>query len=234
MKFNMEALYTETLEELLVNQGYGTEHQTQSLTEILNLMQEFPDFEFSYEGLEIAFSMKELFIDKYDIREIGAETEQLFMHFWKERTQEIIVSYVPKIAMWLNHFNDLFKFTVELKESEEYTKGKTNTRTNDLSKELSGENSLATKYYLNPVNASVETLKTKDVESSSGSSSGTETNTGTVEDEGEETLEKSKTRDVLQSVWGKTRANLLKQIFDLQSIYTEALLKFEDIFMGVL
>ena len=65
----MIAKYTETLETLLVNQGYGEEEQSSSLTEVLVLMSKFPNFVF---GDDINFSMLDLFIQKCDIREIGA------------------------------------------------------------------------------------------------------------------------------------------------------------------
>ena len=68
----MLALYTETLETLLKNKNYGEESQDSSLTEVLNLMEKFPTFVF---GEDISFDMETLFLQKYDIREIGAETE---------------------------------------------------------------------------------------------------------------------------------------------------------------
>ena len=242
----MEALFTETLEDLLKNQGYGTASQTQSLTEILSLMEKFPDFDFRNDDLNVSFSMKNLFIDKYDIREIGAETEALFMHFWKERTQQLVIEYTPKISMWLNHFNDLFKFTVQLTETEEINKDTSNTRTDNLEENYSESSSktlsssLDKKYYLNPINTNLTNLKIQEANALSEqntdtlTSSNTTENTGTVSNSGEEEITREKTRDVLQSVWGKTRATLLKQIFELQSVYSEALMKFEDLFMGVL
>lgn len=195
----MESIYTETLEELLENQGYGTENQSQSLTEILSVMEKFPSFIF---GENIEISMLSLFLDKYDVREIGAETEQLFMHFWKERADELLIEYTPKIQMWLDHFNDLFKFTVQLEYSENL--GYANDRTNT--------------YYLNPVTSQTENLKPQGVDTSG--------------DTGRKN--RKYTKDVLQSVWGKTRAQLLGQILDLQSVYTMCLKDFATIFMGVL
>ena len=195
----MESLYTETLEELLENNGYGTDNQSQSLTECLELLEKFPNFTF---GEELELSMKELFLDKYDIREIGAETEQLFMHYWRERTQQLLIDYVPKIQMWLDHFNDLFKFTVKL----EYQEG------------IGYRNSRQNSYYLNPVNTNVEDLKAQGVDTSG--------------DNG--TRNRNYSKDVLQSVWGKTRAQLLSQIFELKSLYSECLHEFESLFMGVL
>ena len=214
----MESLYTETLEDLLENLGYGTENENPFLSSCLEKMDLFPRFVF---GENISISMKELFLEKYDIREIGAETEQLFLHFWNERTNELLIEYVPKIDMWLKHFNDLFKFTVKLELSEE------SSRNNTISGEYSDNSSRNKQYYLNPVidwNTGIIQDKNTD---------GLETS-GENETTGEETKERSMSRDVLQSVWGKTRAQLMKQIFELQSIYSECLNAFSTIFMGVL
>lgn len=191
--------FTETLEDLLENQGYGTDNQSQSLTEILEVMDKFPKFVF---GENIELSMTSLFLDKYDIREIGAETEQLFMHFWKERANELLIEYAPKIQMWLDHFNDLFKFTVTLEISENI---------NSLN---NGDNT----YYLNPVSSTGTNLKVQD--KSQNSSTGA--------------YMRTMERDVLQSVWGKTRAQLLSQIMELQSVYNYCIKDFATIFMGVL
>ncbi len=214
----MESLYTETLEDLLENLGYGTENQNPSLTDCLNKMKKFPSFVF---GEEITLSMEALFLEKYDIREIGAETEELFLHFWNERINELLIEYVPKIDMWLKHFNDLFKFTVKLELSEE------TSRNNTISGEYS-DNSLKNKqYYLNPViDGNTGIIQDKNTDGLSAS--------GENETTGEETKERSMSRDVLQSVWGKTRAQLMKQIFELQSIYSECLNAFSTIFMGIL
>ena len=137
--------FTETLQTLLDNQGYGTQEQTASLTEIINLMDKFPTFVFSD---TITFTMKDLFIAKYDIREIGAPTEDLFMHFWREKTNELLMKYAPKMQKWLENFDDLFKFTVKLERDDTFN-GSTNNKNT---------------YYLNPVNTTTENLKVQDVE----------------------------------------------------------------------
>lgn len=190
--------YTETLEDLLENLGYGTENENQSLTEILEIMDKFPKFVF---GENIEISMKELFLDKYDIREIGAETEELFLHFWRERAQELLLEYTPKIQMWLDHFNDLFKFTVKLQVNETINAVSNSDNT----------------YYLNPVSATGTNLKVQD--KNANSSSGVN--------------QRAMERDVLQSVWGKTRAQLLSQILELQQVYNMCIKDFATIFMGV-
>ena len=194
----MIAKYTETLETLLENQGYGEEEQSSSLTEILLLMSKFPNFVF---GEDIELSMTDLFIKKYDIREIGAETEEMFMHFWREKTNELLMKYAPKMQKWLENFDDLFKFTVKLEreDSETYNGNVQNT------------------YYLNPVNSSTENLKVQDVDKTNNSHGKTI---------------KSK-RDVLQSVWGKTRADIMEKILNLKDIFNDCLSEYETIFMGI-
>lgn len=196
----MISLYTETLGQLLENQHYGEEDQSSSLTEILELMAKIPNFNFDdEETLDLNFTT--LFMEKYDIREIGAETEELFMHHWRETTNEILIKYVSKINMWIEHFNELFLFKVTLNSRDEnrHTDKTTNT------------------YYLNPINKSITDLKVQDVDENNNN--------------GSTTLIKE--RDVLQSVWGKTRPHILAQILDLKDIYLDCLEEFESIFMGV-
>ena len=231
----MEPLYTETLEELLENQHYGGAEQSAPLTEIITLMGKFPAFIF---GETISFNMLDLFIEKYDIREIGAETEQLFMHFWREKTNELLVKYVPKMKMWLNHFNDLFKFSVQLQVRD------TLTTSNNLTGSKSGQKSntkidngdIQNTYYLNPVSTTTSNLKVTDVDradkhntiTDSGSNSETETKGETG------TKNRNITKDVLQTVWGKTRADILNKILEVHDVFNECLFEFETIFMGVL
>ena len=190
--------YTETLETLLKNKHYGEESQDSSLTEVLELMGKFPNFVF---GQNISFSMVDLFIKKYDIREIGSETEEMFMHFWREKTNELLMKYAPKMQKWLDNFDDLFKFTVKLEMD-------------------SGENSSYNNkntYYLNPVNSATENLKVQDVDK--------------TEDTNEKIIHTE--RDVLQSVWGKTRADIMEKILTLKDIFNDCLSEYDVIFMGV-
>ena len=194
----MIAVYTETLETLLKNKHYGEVSQDASLTEILVLMDKFPDFIF---GDDIEFSMKTLFLQKYDIREIGAETEEMFLHFWREKTNELLMKYAPKMQKWLENFDDLFKFTVKL----------------ELDTRENSSNNNKNTYYLNPVNSSTTNLKVQDVDNSEGGNSrGIHTE-----------------RDVLQSVWGKTRADIMEKILNLKDIFNDCLSEYEVIFMGV-
>lgn len=194
----MLSCYTETLEALLKNKNFGEVSQDASLTEILDLMSKFPNFVF---GENINLSMTKLFLERYDIREIGAETEELFLHFWREKTNELLMKYAPKMQKWLENFDDLFKFTVKLERDDSDT---------------FEENSKNT-YYLNPVNNNTEKLKVQDVDKSENG------NTRTIHSE----------RDVLQSVWGKTRADIMEKILNLKDIFNDCLAEYEVIFMGL-
>ena len=187
-----------TLAEVLEELHYGEEEQSSSLTSILEVMRKFPDFEFD----EFTLSMETMFIEKYDIRKIGSPTLELFLHFWKEKANELLVRFAPKMEKWLENFNDLFKFTVQLTklQSEAISRNGTN------------------KYFLNPASSSTENLKVQDVDTSNGQVS-------TI---------KNETRDVLQSVWGKTRADIMEKILNLKDIFNDCLHEFETIFLGVL
>lgn len=194
--------YTETLETLLKNKHYGEGNEDPSLTEILDLMFKFPNFEFlTDDDRDIEFRMIDLFIQKYDIREIGAETEEMFLHFWREKTNELLMKYAPKMQKWKENFDDLFKFTVKLERDETIADYDNNKNT----------------YYLNPVSSATENLKVQDVDKSENTSG------SSVHSE----------RDVLQSVWGKTRADIMEKILNLKDIFNDCLSEYETIFMGV-
>lgn len=187
-----------TLAEVLEELHYGEESQDSSLTSILEIMRVFPDFEFD----DFSLSMETMFVQKYDIRKIGAPTLELFLHFWKEKSNELVVKYAPKMKKWLENFNDLFKFTVQLTNSE--SEGISRNGTN--------------KYYLNPASGNTENLKVQDVDN----------NVSQVN------RNKSGTRDVLQSVWGKTRADIMEKILNLKDIFNDCLEEYQTIFLGVL
>lgn len=191
--------FQETLETLLVNQGYGTAEQSAALTEILTLMSKFPAFVF---GENISLDFKTLFLQKYDIRELGSPTEELFMHYWREKTNELLMKYAPKMKKWLDNFDDLFKFTVRL--SRDDSEGTMNANENT--------------YYLNPTNKTTPHLKVQDVDKT----------------ENMKEREFHSERDVLQSVWGKTRADIMEKILNLKDIFNDCLDEYETIFMAVI
>ena len=92
---------------------------------------QFPSFNIN--GLNISFY--EMFVEKYDLREIGSETEELFEHYLNETLNEMLVKYVPKLYLYISKFNNLYDRKIELKSN--------------------GDN----RFYLNPVNSVVENNK---------------------------------------------------------------------------
>ena len=204
-----------TLNEVLEELHFGLTNQDFRLTEILGitiirplpqppehldgLFDKFPAFVFG-EDLELSF--KTLFMQRYDIRKIVQNDIDLFMHYWREKTNELLVKYAPKMQKWLDNFDDLFKFTVKLERDDTgyLTNGNQNT------------------YYLNPVNATTTNLKVQDV------------------DKSDRRIDRNlhTERDVLQSVWGKTRADIMEKIMDLKDIFNDCLDAFEVIFSVVI
>lgn len=215
----MISKFTETLQELLIHKNYGEASQDASLTEILSLMDKFPNFVF---GENLNISLKDMFLQKYDIREIGAETEELFLHYWREKTNYLLVKYVPKIKLWIDNFKDLFKLTVrlDLDYNENYANGTQNT------------------YYLNPVTANTGIEKTIVVDEENKkittSFSGGKLKVQDLDtNDGTGVKERKISRDALLSIWGKTRPEILDKIMYVRDIYIDCLEEYETIFMGV-
>lgn len=123
------ALYTETLAQFLERNESSS--QWQALKERFMLMPVF-----NVEGF-MDRNFYELFVEKYDIREIGAETESLFYHFVNETISEVLIKYKPKISMFITNFNKLFNRSVELAYHDD------------------------NKYYLNPVNTQSDKLQNR-------------------------------------------------------------------------
>lgn len=149
--------------------------------EYLNLWAMFPSFTID----DINLSMYDMFYDKYRVREIGVETEELFEIFYKSKLQQLIVKYVPKLNTFISKWNDLFTRKITLLNS--------------------GSNT----YYLNPMTSNTENLKIDDKDS----------------------YENSQERPL--SMFGKTNAELMKQVLALEDIFNDCLEEFSTLFMGV-
>ena len=79
------ALYTETLAQFLERNESSS--QWQALKDRFDLM---PTFNV---GGEFDRTFYQLFVEKYDIREIGSETDSMFYHFLNETLSEILIKY---------------------------------------------------------------------------------------------------------------------------------------------
>lgn len=202
-----------TFAEFLEEEHYNTLRQSAEMNEIFGLhfeginqdglIDKFPDFWFG-ESQELGtnLSFRKMFMERYDIRKIGQNTNALFIHYLREKMNELLVKYAPKMQKWLENFNELFKFTVKLERDDTgyLTNGNKNT------------------YYLNPLTATTENLKVQDV------------------DKSDRRIDRNlhTERDVLQSVWGKTRADIMEKIMNLKDIFNDCLDAFEVIFSVVI
>ena len=124
------SLYTETLADFLERNESSS--QWKAIIERFGLM---PKFEVNEGDFDLDFY--HLFREKYDIREIGAETESLFYHYINETLSKILLKYQAKIEFYNTNFNDLMQRVIKV-ESE-------------------GEND----DYLNPINTSSTKLTNK-------------------------------------------------------------------------
>lgn len=203
-----------TFAEFLEEEHYNTVQQSAEMQEIFGLhiegsigvdglIDKFPDFWFGESQiLGTNLSFRKMFLERYDIRRIGQNSNALFIHYLREKCNELLVKYAPKMEKWLENFNELFKFTVKLERDDTgyLTNGNQNT------------------YYLNPVNGTSTNLKVQDV------------------DKSDRRIDRNlhTERDVLQSVWGKTRADIMEKIMDLKDIFNDCLDAFEVIFSVVI
>ena len=205
-----------TFAEFLEEEHYNTQQQSITMLEIFGyhsllhpednvdgLIDKFPNFWFGESAEEgITLNFRKMFLERYDIRRIGQSDNDLFIHYLREKCNELLVKYAPKMQKWLENFNDLFKFTVKLERDDTGTLGNNNQNT----------------YYLNPTTATTTNLKVQDV------------------DKSERTITRNlhTERDVLQSVWGKTRADIMEKILNLKDIFNDCLEEYQTIFLGVL
>ena len=101
----MQALYTETFETFLERN-----EQTAEWQQIVGLFQKFPRFTLG----ELDFDMYTLLRQKYDIFEIGSEDEQIFYHEFRDKTNELLIKYVPKIKMYIDNFAKVLERKINL------------------------------------------------------------------------------------------------------------------------
>lgn len=101
----MIKLYTETLNDFLTRNS-----ESQEWYQIKQKFDKFPRFNIG----TIDFDMYTLFIDKYGISEIGAETENLFYFWINNKINELLIKYVPKINVYLSNFEKAIERKISL------------------------------------------------------------------------------------------------------------------------
>ena len=98
----MRTLYTMTFQDFLDDYESSTEWQAIKT----NFFAKFPDF--YIQGVRdssgtisnvVMPSLYDLFVDKYNIQEIGGETPDLFVHAVRDKMFQLVIKYLPKLAI---------------------------------------------------------------------------------------------------------------------------------------
>lgn len=209
----MKALYTETLEDFLERNEDSEVWQA-----IIQKFAKFPIFNLQ----SLNFDFYTLFVDKYEIREIGAETESLFVHFIKDTLNETLIAYAPKINLYLTNFNNLLDRKIELANSYE------DTRVMDRSIDTTNDDSEMKTIGLNPITSIAgegdARSATKETISRDNANNVDEDSTYTVNFNG--TKEQA-------LMFFKANPDLLDSAMKIRDIYLDALSAFEKCFMGI-
>lgn len=209
----MKALYTETFSDFLERNEDSEVWQA-----IIQKFAKFPAFNLQ----ALNFDMYSLFRHKYDIREIGAETESLFTHFIEEKLNESLIEYAPKINLYVSNFAKLMDRKLTLTESH------TDERVLDRTVADTEAGDETKSNYLNPIAQAVGTGSDKTITRENvlrdNSNNRDEDSTYTVNFEG--------TKEQAYILF-KSNPELLEKALEIKNIYLEALNSFDTCFMGI-
>lgn len=117
----MKALYTETFKEFLENNASNDE----LLALIYKIENNFPGFVFTLKGdddetIVSLVSFFDILKSKFEFREIGYETEDLFFASLNRKADEVIIKYKDKVKMVSDKFPDLLSHKMAMNEEENY------------------------------------------------------------------------------------------------------------------
>lgn len=209
----MKALYTETFSDFL-----DRNEDSEIWQAIIQKFAKFPAFNLQ----ALNFDMYSLFRHKYDIREIGAETESLFTHFIEEKLNESLIEYAPKINLYVSNFAKLMDRKLTLTESH------TDERVLDRTVADTEAGDETKSNYLNPIAQAVGTGSDKTITRENvlrdNSNNRDEDSTYTVNFEG--------TKEQAYILF-KSNPELLEKALEIKNIYLEALNSFDTCFMGI-
>ena len=209
----MKALYTEIFSDFLERNEDSEVWQA-----IVQKFAKFPAFNLQ----ALNFDMYSLFRHKYDIREIGAETESLFTHFIEEKLNESLIEYAPKINLYVSNFAKLMDRKLTLTESH------TDERVLDRTVADTEAGDETKSNYLNPIAQAVGTGSDKTITRENvlrdNSNNRDEDSTYTVTFNG--------TKEQAYILF-KSNPELLEKALEIKNIYLEALNSFDTCFMGI-
>lgn len=109
----MKSLYTETFQEFLANNENNDTWNTLKN----RLISEFPAFQFG----NLTLSLYSILEKKFIYREIGRETEDLFVNSLDKKLDEVIIKYSHKVKIFLENADDLMTFKVRASAEDKYT-----------------------------------------------------------------------------------------------------------------
>lgn len=104
----MIALFTENFETFLQRQG-----DTDEWKAIIEQFKAFPNFTLG----NLNYDMYTLLREKYDVYEIGCEDEQLFYFHFRDKLNELLIKYVPKIQTYIANFANLLERKIALESN---------------------------------------------------------------------------------------------------------------------
>lgn len=209
----MKALYTEIFSDFLERNEDSEVWQA-----IVQKFAKFPAFNLQ----ALNFDMYSLFRHKYDIREIGAETESLFTHFIEEKLNESLIEYAPKINLYISNFAKLMDRKLTLTESH------TDERVLDRSVADTEAGDETKSNYLNPIAQAVGTGSDKTITRENV----LRDNSNNREEDSTYTVTFNGTKEQAYILF-KSNPELLEKALEIKNIYLEALNSFEPCFMGI-
>lgn len=212
----MNTLFTERFSEYLNRNGYTDNSGTfvPSVPEdCRKLFEHFPSIVIDD---TLTFNLYDMFIQDNAMKEIGAETEQMFTYYLRKTLDEALIIYVPKINLFIeNYNNDLMSRKIKLVANTK--------NTYNLKYQTDSTSTNANSDFLNP--AIEDNLKIQAKTETEETGNETRGQTGTVENTGD--------REQAYS-WFKSNPQLLDEIMKIKHVYIEALRYFDKLFMYVL
>lgn len=212
----MNTLFTERFSEYLNRNGYTDSSGTfvPSVPEdCRKLFEHFPSIKID-ETLTI--SLYDMFIQDNAMKEIGAETEQMFTYYLRKTLDEALIIYVPKINLFIeNYNNDLMSRKIKLLANSK--------NVYNLAFGVNSTSSNTNSDYMNPAIESAFKIQNKTETETTNSENRDQT--GSVENTGD--------REQAYS-WFKSNPQLLDEIMKIKHVYIEALRYFDKLFMYVL
>jgi len=226
----MIALYTETFEDFLTREETSTAWQN-----IKSSFGAFPNFNIAGTNL----SMYDLFVDKYELREIGSETPSIFVHNINDKLNECKLKFLPKIKLFLDNYSNLMErkvsLDVDIDKEKTGTIGDSFTGTLEKDGNITSNTDVDDYDQLYPI-SSTSVNKTANKSVIDNDTTTTIDTTDTTRNSNTKTFNtndnEAGSREQQLYVF-KSTPEILQKAFELKDIYYQCLDSFETCFMGI-